>query len=70
MKPNFSVLIPDGESDFALPVIMCLSQSVRIKVFVLSNNCLAALLFTYYKILYKRLKIKSTRKKRGGGIID
>jgi|LWDU01.1.fsa_nt_gi hypothetical protein len=66
MNPNYSVLIPDGETDFSLPVIMCLSQSVRIKAFVLSNHCLAALLFTYYKMLYKRLKIKSTRKNGAG----
>ena len=68
MNPNLSVLIPDGESDFTLPVIMCLSQSIGIKVFMLSNKRLAALLFTYFKVLYKRLKIKSTRQKEGRGV--
>jgi predicted ATP-grasp superfamily ATP-dependent carboligase len=54
MKPSFqlekpySVLIPDGESFFALPVLQCLGQIKNIHIYVLSNNRSAAIRFSRY----------------------
>ncbi len=35
---QLSILIPDGESEFALPVLRCLSQIPDVKVYVLSSE--------------------------------
>ncbi|MEI7423002.1 MAG: ATP-grasp domain-containing protein [Prolixibacteraceae bacterium] len=50
-KP-FSVLIPDGESFFALPVVQCLGQIENVRIYVLSNNRTAAIRFSRYTTKY------------------
>ncbi|MGN6249025.1 MAG: ATP-grasp domain-containing protein [Ginsengibacter sp.] len=45
---RFSVLIPDGESVFAIKVLKCLSKEMGVKVFVLSNNPSAAVAFSRF----------------------
>ena len=47
-KP-ISVLIPDGENDFALPVLRCLGQMQNVKTYVLSNDPWALSRFSRYK---------------------
>ena len=50
-KP-YSVLIPDGESFFALPVVQCLGQIENVRIYVLSNNRTAAIRFSRYTTKY------------------
>jgi predicted ATP-grasp superfamily ATP-dependent carboligase len=45
-KDHFSVLIPDGESDFALSVLRCLSQITGLSLYVLSNDPCARIRFS------------------------
>jgi predicted ATP-grasp superfamily ATP-dependent carboligase len=45
-KDHFSVLIPDGESDFALSVLRCLSQIKGLSLYVLSNDPCARIRFS------------------------
>lgn len=47
IKP-FSVLIPDGESIFALKVLVCLGKIKGIKVYVLSNNPASTIRYSRY----------------------
>lgn len=47
-RDNFSVLIPDGESGHAIPVLRCLSQIKGIIVYVLSNNPWISTRFSRY----------------------
>lgn len=43
---NFSVLIPDGESSHALPVLRCLGQLKNIRIIILSDNTRAPIRFS------------------------
>jgi len=45
---SFSVLIPDGESIFALKVLRCLGKIKGLRVYVLSSNPLAPIRFSRY----------------------
>jgi len=47
IKP-FSVLIPDGESVFALKVLRCLGEIKRVKIYVLSNDRTAKARYSRY----------------------
>ena len=47
-KEYFSVLIPDGESPFALDVLKCLSQIKNVRTYVLSNDVWAQSRFSRY----------------------
>jgi len=48
MKPSFSVLIPDGESDFALFVMHGFVDFPQVKLYVLSNQLWAPARFSRY----------------------
>jgi predicted ATP-grasp superfamily ATP-dependent carboligase len=50
LKANhkFSVLIPDGESAFALQVLQCLSQKKGVKIFVLADKSWPKVRFSRY----------------------
>src|SRR5450755_250004 len=48
MDSAFSILIPDGESPFALSVLRCLSQIPVIKTFVVSGELFAPIRFSRY----------------------
>jgi predicted ATP-grasp superfamily ATP-dependent carboligase len=54
MKPSFqldktySVLIPDGESYFALPTLQCLGQLKNIEVYIISKSKNASIRFSRY----------------------
>lgn len=45
---SFSVLIPDGESDYAASVVRCLAEEKNIKIFVLSKDKNAPIRFSRY----------------------
>ncbi|MEI6274796.1 MAG: ATP-grasp domain-containing protein [Prolixibacteraceae bacterium] len=45
---TFSVLIPDGESYFALPTLQCLGSAKNIEVYIISNNRQASIRFSRY----------------------
>ncbi len=45
---SFSVLIPDGESIFALKVLACLGAIKKIKVYILSNDLSAKVRYSRY----------------------
>lgn len=47
-KDKFSVLIPDGESMFAIRTLHCLSQIKGIKAYILSNDPRAPIRFSRY----------------------
>lgn len=53
MKEHCNVLIPDGDSTWALSVLHCLSQVNRYKLFVLSNKKRTATKFSRYTSYYK-----------------
>ncbi len=44
----FTVLIPDGESFFALPVLQCLGRINHLEIYVLSNDLSASIRFSRY----------------------
>ena len=44
----FSVLIPDGESNYALPVLRCLAQMKNVRTYILSNDPWAPSRFSRY----------------------
>lgn len=46
-KP-YSVLIPDGDSYFALPALQCLGNIKNIKIYVLSNNAWSSIRLSRY----------------------
>ncbi len=48
LKDNFSVLIPDGKSIFALSVLRCLSEVPGLRTYVLSDNPKAPVRFSKY----------------------
>lgn len=49
---NLSVLIPDGESNFALFVARCLAQIPNLRLHILSSDPWAPLRFSRYRITY------------------
>ncbi|MEH6535854.1 MAG: ATP-grasp domain-containing protein [Psychroserpens sp.] len=53
MTPRRNVLIPDGDSTWALSVIQCLSQIEGYKLFVLSNKKRTATRFSKHTSYYK-----------------
>ncbi|WP_460219742.1 ATP-grasp domain-containing protein [Psychroserpens sp. MEBiC05023] len=53
MNTRINVLIPDGDSTWALSVLHCLSQSERYNIFVLSNKKRTATKFSKFKSYYK-----------------
>lgn len=67
---SFSVLIPDGESHYAVSVVRCLAEAKNIKTFVLSLDKNAPIRFSRYttKFLY-RLKGENKEEKLSA-IID
>ncbi|NQV41367.1 MAG: ATP-grasp domain-containing protein [Candidatus Marinimicrobia bacterium] len=60
LKENVSILIPDGDSDFALPVIECLSRIPKIKIVVLSHNRWSIARFTKHNIVYRYSELAET----------
>ncbi len=44
----YNVLIPDGESFFALPVLQCMGRMNNVRTYVLSNDRLAPIRFSRY----------------------
>ncbi|MDG5492287.1 ATP-grasp domain-containing protein [Psychroserpens sp. SPM9] len=56
MTSKINVLIPDGDSTWALSVIQCLSQFKHYKLFVLSNKKRTATKFSKYTSYYKFYK--------------
>lgn len=62
-KP-YSVLIPDGESFFALPVVQCLGQMKNVRIYVLSNNRTAAIRFSRYTRKYYSYPVEEGDKGR------
>jgi predicted ATP-grasp superfamily ATP-dependent carboligase len=52
MRESFSVLIPDGESDFALFVAHCLAQFPNVKLHVLAGERWAPIRFSRYCRVY------------------
>lgn len=48
ISTHFSVLIPDGESSHALPVLRCLGQIKNIRTIILSENLHAPVRFSRY----------------------
>lgn len=49
VKKNLSVLLPDGESTFAIPVLRCLSQSPEVRTHILSSDPWAPVRFSKYR---------------------
>lgn len=47
-KDSFTVLIPDGDSFFALPVLQCLGRMKNVTVYVLSNSPWTSIRFSRY----------------------
>jgi hypothetical protein len=57
MKQNkISVLIPDGESRHALPVLKCLSQVSNLKINILSAKPWTEVRFSAHRASYQRYK--------------
>lgn len=61
MNPKCHVLIPDGNSTWALTVINCLSKNSNYKFFVLSDKKHSATKFSKHKSYYKYYKKKSDK---------
>lgn len=61
MSFNFHVLIPDGNSTWALTVMNCLSQNSDYKFFVLSDKKRTATKFSRYTSYYKYYKRTSDK---------
>ncbi|MDP4284778.1 MAG: ATP-grasp domain-containing protein [Bacteroidota bacterium] len=51
-EESFSVLIPDGESNYALSVLQCLSQKKNVRLFILSDDPWARVRFSRYPIQF------------------
>lgn len=47
-KKPFSVLIPDGESNYAISVLRCLAQTKNVRSYILSNDPWAPIRFSRY----------------------
>ena len=63
-QQSFSVLIPDGETYFALPVLQCIGRAKNVSPIVLSSNPLALSRFSKYsKHYYNHNKPKNDEEK-------
>lgn len=80
MKTRLEILIPDGESEFAISVLRCLSQAPGIRVHVLSSEMVSMIRFSKHHAGYfshkaeegseaKLQVIQTTAKKTGADII-
>ncbi len=65
MEPSFSVLIPDGESAFALLVLHCFAHFPNVKVHVLSKNRWSPARFSRYQCGYV-----FRHSREGGSMLD
>jgi predicted ATP-grasp superfamily ATP-dependent carboligase len=63
------VLIPDGESFFALPTLQCLGRVKNIKVFVQSNDPLSSIRFSRYTHQFIRVQKGQSQEEKLEGII-
>lgn len=70
MQESFSVLIPDGESQFALFVAHCLAQFPNVKIHVLSNERWAPIRFSRYCHAYTYRKTGTDDRSRLNAVID